>query len=138
MNYKFKMEKVLEYKSTVEKNKVEDYARINQRLDIESEHLNDLEVQFEAKTKERLTDVNGLKMQFLYKEKLKTELMHQKKKVEEIVHKANDAREILIEARKDRKIMEMLKDKDREKFNREMLTREQKELDDFSVMRFAK
>ena len=138
MNYKFKMEKVLEYKSTVEKNKVEDYARINQRLDIESEHLNDLEVQFEAKKNEKLTDVNGLKMQFLYKEKLKTELMHQKKKVDEIIHKANDARDILIEARKDRKIMEMLKEKDREKFNREMLTREQKELDDFSVMRFAK
>ncbi|WP_312651476.1 flagellar export protein FliJ [Proteiniclasticum sp.] len=138
MNYKFKMEKVLEYKSTVEKNKVEDYARINHRLDIESERLCDLEVQFEAKKKERLMDASGLKMQFLYKEKLKTELIHQKNKVEEIAHKADDARDILIEARKDRKIMEMLKDKDRERFNRELLTREQKELDDFSVMRFAK
>lgn len=138
MNYRFKMEKVLEYKSTVEKNKVEDYARINQKLDIEQEHLSDLEFQFDERKKEKLTDVHGLKMQFLYKEKLKTELLHQKKKVDEIIHKADDARENLIEARKDRKIMEMLKDKDREKFNREMLTREQKELDDFSVMRFVR
>lgn len=138
MNYKFKMEKVLEYKSSVEKNKVEDFARISQKLDIEQEHLSNLEVQFDAKKRERLTDVNGLKMQFLYREKLKSELVHQKKKVDEFVHKANDARDILIEARKDRKIMELLKDKDREKFNRELLIREQKELDDFSVMRFAK
>jgi len=138
MDYKYKMDKVLDYRSTVEKHKVEDYARINQKLDQEKEHLVNLEEEFNQKKKEITTDVNSMKMSFLYKEKLKTELTHQKKKVDEIIHKANDAREVLIEARKDRKIMEILKEKDKEKFHHEMLTREQKELDDFTIMRFAK
>ena len=138
MDYKYKMEKVLDYRSTVEKHKVEDYARINQKLDQEKEHLNNLEEEFDQKKKEITTDVNSMKMSFLYKEKLKTELTHQKKKVDEIIHKANDARDVLIEARKDRKIMEILKEKDKEKFHHEMLIREQKELDDFTIMRFAK
>lgn len=138
MDYKYKMEKVLDYRSTVEKHKVEDYAKINQKLDQEKEHLVNLEEEFDLKKKEITTDVNSMKMSFLYKEKLKTELTHQKKKVDEIIHKANDAREVLIEARKDRKIMEILKEKDKEKFHHEMLIREQKELDDFTIMRFAK
>jgi len=138
MDYKYKMEKVLDYRSTVEKHKVEDYARINQKLDQEKEHLVNLEEEFNKKKKEITTDVNSMKMSFLYKEKLKTELSHQKSKVDEIIHKANDAREVLIEARKDRKIMEILKEKDKEKFHHEMLIREQKELDDFTIMRFAK
>ena len=138
MDYKYKMEKVLDYRSTVEKHKVEDYARINQKLDQEKEHLNNLEEEFNQKKKEITTDVNSMKMSFLYKEKLKTELTHQKSKVDEIIHRATDAREVLIEARKDRKIMEILKEKDKEKFHHEMLIREQKELDDFTIMRFAK
>lgn len=138
MDYKYKMEKVLDYRSTVEKHKVEDFAKINQKLDLEKKHLDNLEEEFDLKKREITTDVNSMKMSFLYKEKLKTELTYQKKKVDEIIHKANDAREVLIEARKDRKIMEMLKEKDEEKFQHEMLTREQKELDDFTIMRFAK
>ncbi len=138
MDYKYKMEKVLDYRSTVEKHKVEDYAKINQKLDQEKEHLDHLEEHFNLKKKEITTDVSSMRMSFLYREKLKTELTHQKKKVDEIIHKANDAREVLIEARKDRKIMEILKEKDKEKFHQEMLTKEQKELDDFTIMRFAK
>lgn len=138
MDYKYKMEKVLDYRSTVEKHKVEDYAKINQKLDQEKEHLDNLEEHFDRKKREIATDVNSMKMSFLYKEKLKIELTHQKKKVDEIIHKANDARDVLIEARKDRKIMEMLKEKDKEKFQHEMLIREQKELDDLTIMRFAR
>jgi flagellar FliJ protein len=138
MNYKYKMEKVLDYRSNVEKHKVEDFARITQKLDQEKKHLDLLEEKLDQKKKEVSTDVNAMKMSFLYKEKLKAELTHQKKKVDDIFHKANDAREVLIEARKDRKIMELLKEKDKDKFQQEMLLKEQKELDDFTIMRFAK
>ncbi len=138
MHYKYKMENVLDYRNSIEKNRVEDFAKISQKLDKEKERLDDLEELFDLKKREVKTDVNSMKMSFLYKEKLKAELTHQKKKVDEIIHMANDAREVLIEARKDRKIMEMLKEKDKEKFRNEMLTREQKELDDLTIMRFAK
>lgn len=138
MNFKFKMEKVLEYKSNVEKSKVEDYARMNNKLSLETEHLSNLESELKERTREKVTEINAMKMQFLYKEKLKTQVQHQKVKVEEVFQKTNVARDVLIEARKDRKIMEMLKDKDKEKHRHEMLLQEQKELDDLSIMRFAK
>jgi len=83
-------------------------------------------------------NVNEMKMHLLYREKLKNQLNSQKKKVDEIETKLEDARGNLIEARKDRKILEKLKEKDKEKFDAEQASREQKELDDLSIMKYAK
>lgn len=137
-SYQFKMEKVLEFKSSVEKTKVEDYARINIRLSKEQEHLEDLEIQYRERQKTTVQDVNGMKMQFLYREQLKSQMNTQKNKVEEITVSLEQARGRLVDARKDRKIMENLKEKDKEKFNQAVQMKEQKELDDMSIMRFAK
>mgnify|MGYP002479885693 CR=1 FL=1 len=137
-NYKYKMDKVLEYRENIEKVKVEDYAKINYKLMKEQEHLSKLQEEFEEKKKKSASDIYGMKMNFLYKEKLKAELDAQVHRVDEISEKAHTARGILIEARKDRKIMEMLKEKDHENFKKEVLAEEQKELDDLSVMRFVK
>ena len=137
-SYQFKMEKVLEFKSSVEKTKVEDYARINIRLSKEQEHLEDLETQYRERQKNTIQDVNGMKMQFLYREQLKSQLNTQKDKVEEITVSLEQARGRLVEARKDRKIMENLKEKDKEKFTQAVQMKEQKEMDDMTIMRFAK
>ena len=74
----------------------------------------------------------------LFRSKLKAEVDRQVSKVKEISVKAEAAQHVLLEARKDRKIMEMLKEKDREKYRLDLLNTEQKELDDLSVMRFIK
>lgn len=137
-NYKFKMEKVLEYRENVERVKVEDYAKINYSLSKEKERLDTLQENLNEKTKVHSTNLNAMRMNFLYREKLKAEVDRQMSKVQEISIKADTAQQILIEARKDRKIMEMLKEKDQEKFRLELLNSEQKELDDLSIMRFAK
>jgi len=138
MSYQFKMEKVLEFKTNVEKNKVEDYVKINIKLSKEMDYLNEIETLYQDKNKKKSMDLRELKMQFLYKEKLKDQLQSQKKKVDEITINLEHARGHLIEARKDRKIMEKLKDKDKEKFESDLFYQEQKELDDISVMKFAK
>lgn len=138
ISYRFKMEKVLEFKSSVEKTKVEDYARINIRLSKEQEHLEDLETQYQDRHKMAATDLNQMKLQFLYKEQLKSQLSTQKSKVDEISISLEQARGRLVEARKDRKIMENLKEKDKERFTQAVNMQEQKELDDMSIMRFAK
>lgn len=137
-DYQFKMEKVLEFKSSVEKTKVEDYARINIRLSREQEHLEDLETQYRERQKTTVQDVSGMKMQFLYREQLKSQMNTQKNKVEEITVSLEQARGKLVEARKDRKIMENLKEKDKEKFTQAVQLKEQKEMDDMTIMRFAK
>lgn len=137
-SYKFKMDKVLEYRENVEKVKVEDFAKITHKLRREEEHLKDLQETLEEKKKVKQEDLYGMKMGFLYREKLKAEVDRQVSKVKEISVKAEAAQHVLIEARKDRKIMEMLKEKDQEKYRLERLSTEQKELDDLSVMRFAK
>lgn len=137
-SYKFKMDKVLEYRENVEKVKVEDFAKITHKLRREEEHLKDLQETLEEKKKVKQQDLYGMKMGFLYREKLKAEVDRQVSKVKEISVKAEAAQHVLIEARKDRKIMEMLKEKDREKYRLDLLNTEQKELDDLSVMRFIK
>lgn len=137
-SYQFKMEKVLEFKSSVEKTKVEDYARINIRLSKEQEHLEDLETQYRERQKHTVQDVNGMKMQFLYREQLKSQMNTQKNKVEEITVSLEQARSRVVEARKDRKIMENLKEKDKERFTQAVQMKEQKEMDDMTIMRFAK
>ena len=137
-SYKFKMDKVLEYRENVEKVKVEDFAKITHKLRTEEEHLKDLLETLEEKKKVKQQDLYGMKMGFLYREKLKAEVDRQVSKVKEISVKAEAAQHVLIEARKDRKIMEMLKEKDQEKYRLDLLNTEQKELDDLSVMRFIK
>ena len=137
-SYKFKMDKVLEYRENVEKVKVEDFAKITHKLRREEEHLKDLQETLEEKKKVKQENLYGMKMGFLYREKLKAEVDRQVSKVKEISVKAEAAQHVLIEARKDRKIMEMLKEKDREKYRLDLLNTEQKELDDLSVMRFIK
>ena len=137
-SYKFKMDKVLEYRENVEKVKVEDFAKITHKLRREEEHLKDLQETLEEKKKVKQEDLYGMKMGFLYREKLKAEVDRQVSKVKEISVKAEAAQHVLLEARKDRKIMEMLKEKDREKYRLDLLNTEQKELDDLSVMRFIK
>lgn len=137
-SYKFKMDKVLEYRENVEKVKVEDFAKITHKLRREEEHLKDLQETLEEKKKVKQQDLYAMKMGFLYREKLKAEVDRQVSKVQEISVKAEAAQHVLIEARKDRKIMEMLKEKDQEKYRLDLLNTEQKELDDLSVMRFIK
>lgn len=138
ISYSFKMEKILEYRCNVEKTKVEDYAKINILLNKEREHLDNLETELNCKTQKTLTSVNEMKMQLLYREKLKNQLNSQKKKVDEISTKLEDARGNLIEARKDRKIIEKLKEKDKEKYDAESASQQQKELDDITIMKYAK
>lgn len=137
-SYQFKMEKVLEYRENVEKAKVEDYTRIHYKLMKEQEALKRLQDTLEEKKKEKTKDLNSMKLGFLYKEKLKAEVSRQTDRVAAMEKKAEAAQTVLIEARKDRKIMEMLKEKDQEKHRLDLLNTEQKELDDLNIMRYAK
>ncbi|WP_312712336.1 hypothetical protein, partial [Proteiniclasticum ruminis] len=98
-SYKFKMDKVLEYRENVEKVKVEDFAKITHKLRTEEEHLKDLQETLEEKKKVKQEDLYGMKMGFLYREKLKAEVDRQVSKVQEISVKAEAAQHVLIEAR---------------------------------------
>ncbi len=138
MKYSFNMEKVLEYRSNVEKTKVEDYAKINILLSSEKDHLDNLETEYNSNTQKKTSSVIEMKMNLLYRDKLKNQLSSQQKKIDEISTRLEDARGDLIEARKDRKIMEKLKEKNKEKYDADMASREQKELDDISIMKYAK
>lgn len=135
--YKYKMEKVLEYRSHLEKRKVEDYARINMRLEEEKERLLELREEYGGKNRSQETGLHEMRMQFLYKEKLRRDMHVQEVQIKATENKVEDARGYLIEARKDRKIMEILKDKDKTQYLFEESQKEQKELDDLSIMKYA-
>lgn len=135
--YKFKMEKVLEYRSHLEKRKVEDYARENMRLEEEKDRLLELREEYGGKNRDQETGLHEMRMQFLYKEKLRRDMHVQEVQIQATENKVEDARGYLIEARKDRKIMEILKDKDKTRYLFDVSQKEQKELDDITIMKYA-
>ncbi len=135
--YIYKMEKVLEYRSHLEKKKVEEYARVNIRLGEERDRLSELQEEYDGKGKNQEKGLHEMRMQFLYKEKLKQDMSFQQARIVVTENKVEDARGFLIEARKDRKIMEILKEKDKTQYLFEESQKEQKELDDISIMKYA-
>ncbi len=135
--YIYKMEKVLEYRSHLEKKKVEEYARVNIKLGEEKDRLQELREEYDGKGRTQEKGLHEMRMQFLYKEKLKLDMSHQEARILVTETKVEDARGVLIEARKDRKIMEILKEKDKTQFLFEVSQKEQKELDDISIMKYA-
>lgn len=135
--YTFKMEKVLEYRNHLEKKKVEDYTRVNMKLDEEKDRLLELQQIYDGKNQDQEKGLHEMRMQFLYKEKLKQDILGQQAQIRETEGKVDGARVLLIEARKNRKIMEILKDKDKTRYLQEASHKEQKELDDLSTMKYA-
>lgn len=132
------MEKVLELRCNEEKAKTEEFVKTNDLFLKEQEQLKSLNEEFKRKNENKTNNVHEMKMQFLYVEKLKRQLHIQSRKVDEMSKKLDEAKENLIKARSDRKIMEKLKEKDKDKFYAEQCYKEQKELDDISTMKYAK
>lgn len=136
--YEFSMEKILEWRTDIEKMTMEKFASLQNDLLLEKNLLNGLEMQH-TKSKEnnlRNYNVNELMHQQLYiqaiEEKIEeqTNIIHAKKVLVE------ESRIELVAAQKERKIMEKLKEKDETNYLEDVKNIEQKELDEIAVLRF--
>ncbi|HCX64244.1 MAG TPA: flagellar export protein FliJ [Eubacteriaceae bacterium] len=134
-SYNFRMEKILDYRQKIEKDVSVRFAEAAHRLERQKKKLDTIHREYEKASSDRHGDVPSMQMQFLYKEKLRSQYLEQEKKIEETAEELEDIRKDLLEATKDRKIMERLKEKDRDRFETERKNQQQKELDEIAVLK---
>ena len=137
-NYISSMEKVLDYREDIEKLKKEEFAKINleiSQLEIEIAKIN-IELKEINEKIFKIQNANELFQIQLYREALEEKLEIQKLILSEKRKALEDKRVELTKAQADKKIMEKLKERDYSQFMYKKNLKEQKELDEFSVMKF--
>ena len=136
-NYNFSMEKILEWRSTIEKDKMEGFGRLRRDLKLEQDRLLDLALEIQDTKLKSMKEIDIYKLQQynLYRERIEEKIDMQKRKIEDIIKAIEIKRLELVEAQKDRSIMEKLKEKDKDKYKKKLVLQEQKELDEVAVLR---
>ena len=137
-NYKFSLESVLEIRSNDEKDVLEEFV-LAQNCVVEEE---DRKTKFQNKLNFCLEknvcsiNVQDLIMQNFYKIDLEEKIEAQDVVIEVKRQELEKVRLRLQEAQKDKKIMEKLREKDKGEYETEILKKNQKEIDEFAVLRF--
>ncbi len=138
--YSFSMEKVLDYRVDVEKQKAEEFAKLKFEItEIETE-ITKLNIELKSINEKicSVQNVNELLQLQLYRELLEENVKMQKLLLIEKRKSLEEKRNELKKAQTDRKIMDKLKEKDYSQFVYKRNLKEQKELDDISVMKFKR
>lgn len=138
-SYKFSMESILNLRENEEKDTMENLVKVQNELETQKAILRDLIMAEEdaRKNKSKCDDIHQLRHQNLYKEKLEEEIQRQDELIDTISLKFEEARLELIEAQKNRKVMEKLKEKDKEEYIADLRYVEQKELDEMAILKYT-
>lgn len=140
MGYKFSLQNVLEWREGQEdeaklnliqaKNTLEQEQNYLQKLIRENIHLK------ETSMLNKRVDV--MRQDDLYREVLNEKIIQQKLIVEQSEHDVTLAERKLLKAYQDKKVMEKLKEKEKEAYYAEIEANEQKNLDEFATMTFGR
>jgi flagellar FliJ protein len=145
MKFKFPLQKVMEHRKILEDIAQRDFQEVVVELKKNQSILNDLQDQLKfayeqafqiqhaksGSTSEQLKQVHD----FIMGQKIRIE--RQKAKIQECEKLVEDKREILREKAVDYKIIERLRDRKKTEHEQELGKKEQKELDEISVLRKA-
>lgn len=136
-NYNFSMEKILEWRSTIEKEKMETFGKLQDDLKREKEQLSNLKREVKDARHKSMDELNIYKLQQynLYIQSIEDRIGIQEKNIQELRQAIEDKRLELVSAQKDRSIMEKLKEKDFSLYKKNIKALEQKELDEIAVLR---
>ncbi|SHD77013.1 flagellar export protein FliJ [Schnuerera ultunensis] len=134
MNFNFKLEKVLNYKRTIEDLKKNQYGVVQQRLNSEESKLDDFNrykknLLDEKNSTATKTKVGNLAMYSTYIEDVNTRIKEQAEVVTEIQKELEEKKEEMITAVQEKKIFEKLKENEYEKHLYEIKKREEKQND---------
>ncbi len=137
-NYKFSLQSVLQIRANEEKEALEDFVVVQNRLDEEYSKKENLEKKLGFYLQDRVSDRNiqELMMANIYKMDLQSKIKSQDKIIDQIKIELEDEREKLQITQKDKKIIEKLKEKDLDKYILELNKVSQKEIDEFAVLRY--
>lgn len=133
--FKFRLQKILEHRETIENIKKGEFAKKQSELNHEIEKLNILQnkrnIISKQKTDSTNTTINELQKYSNYLFILDKQIETQVLVIEEMKKKVEEVREELIEATKDKKIIEKLKLRDYQEFLYEEKKEEEKANDQF-------
>jgi len=121
LNFNFKLQKVLEYKETVEKLKQSDYGKAKKKLEEEEDKLNNFVESIKSLNEERQesidkTTICNLKLYNSYLTNLNSRANAQKDVVNETEELVINARTTLIESMREKKTFEQIKSKHYDEF----------------------
>ena len=139
-NYKFSMEKVLDWRSDTEEEKKKNLVQVQQSKQQQETILRRL-INENIKIKNDSLSTNRidvLRRQNLYKDMIDEKIIHQKNVVSKAEKEVEVARIELMEAHKDRKVMEKLKEKEYIFTMEQEKHEEQKQLDEMATLSFGK
>lgn len=137
-NYKFSLESVLEVRSNDEKSVLEDFVRVQNSLVEKEDRKARLEKDLKLFLRKNIsnTSIQEFIMRNHYKSDLEEKIRLQKIDIDKKKIELENIRTKLQEAQKDKKIIEKLKEKDLEEYKSEISKKNQKEIDEFAVLRF--
>lgn len=137
-NYKFSLQSVLQVRDNEEKNVLEDFVLTQNKLDKEYAKIEELQRSLETCLEKRspIKNIQELMMENFYKVDLEDKIKFQDRVIEQGKIELEEVREKLQIAQKDKKIIEKLKEKDLYEYKSEMEKNNQKEIDEFAVLRF--
>ncbi len=140
--FKFKLEKVLDHKKTVEDERKGQFSCAERQCRDNEQVLDDLK-----KKEENLVDtlravqsgvmnVSDMVLNYNHFLSLEQKITGQSEKVQQLREKVSDCRQQLIAAKKEKEILEKIKDKQHQGYVRETNRQEQKVNDEIGIHRF--
>lgn len=138
--YSFSMEKVLEWRESLEKTSMEKFAISQNELNQAKMILTNLTNEYDVAKEKALKckSINELRQLQLYKADLEDRIENQHEIIQRKAKELEDIRQELVAAQKDRKIMEKLKERDYSNYLEKVNADEQKFLDEMAVLKFKK
>lgn len=139
-NYKFSLQSVLNWRDDEEEAAKMKVKRLKDELIAEDARLRQL-INENIRLKENLVltrELNQLRQQDLYKTLLDERIIKQKLQVDQAENKVKLAEQDLLRAYQDKKIMEKLNEKEKDRHDELVKTEEQKQIDEFSTISFGR
>lgn len=125
MAFQFRLQRVLKYRETIEDTRKKEFSEISRIYELEAEKLRSLR----EEQGEKLQELGELQRGILnllvilfyhaYLARLRTEIDAQEKRVEEVRLEKEQKREALIQASKDKKVLERLRERELEAYQKE-------------------
>lgn len=139
-SYQFSMNKILDWRQDQEEEARNKLRDLKDQLHREKQYLNQLLQESRKVKNESLfsSGIDSYKRHDLYKELIDNKIIQQKQKVEKAQKAVEVGNELLLQAHKDKKVMEKLEEKEREKFNEFQKKEEQKQLDELSTLQYGR
>lgn len=141
--FKFKLQSVLDYRLNIEEKILNEFSELKRELDRLKAMLEELKSEREnmvaglRNMQSQTIKAHDISSILVYVERLRKSEKQQNQVILQTIEAVDQKRKDLVEAVKNRKIMENLKDKQKEEYIKDVNDTEQKDSDEMSVLKFG-